>query len=263
MLDVDRRTGFKPRATAITIDGVLVWGLAFLARPFLGSLLGQAPVTATPGFDDSGLVTELMASVSVVGTLYPVIEGVTGRSPGKRLLGYRIAAEDGTPAGVGRLLARSAVKNLGNIVSLLALLVGIGLGFASFVNLVVAAGCFLVLGDNRQALHDLLLRTAVFRARDIDAAARAASAASTIRAPGATTSPWAGAKAAMSSEPVGDRPAHEKPAVAPASRATGGAATAGTPVESKRCPKCGLSETELGAVIGWYCKVCGWRESRG
>lgn len=29
-----------------------------------------------------------------------------------------------------------------------------------------------------------------------------------------------------------------------------------------QCPKCGLYETERGSVIGWYCRVCGWRESR-
>ena len=30
----------------------------------------------------------------------------------------------------------------------------------------------------------------------------------------------------------------------------------------KQCPKCGLYETERGTVIGWYCKICGWREAR-
>jgi hypothetical protein len=30
----------------------------------------------------------------------------------------------------------------------------------------------------------------------------------------------------------------------------------------RQCPKCGLYETERGAVIGWYCTVCGWREAR-
>ena len=33
--------------------------------------------------------------------------------------------------------------------------------------------------------------------------------------------------------------------------------------EGKRqCPKCSLYETERGSVIGWYCTICGWRESR-
>lgn len=36
-----------------------------------------------------------------------------------------------------------------------------------------------------------------------------------------------------------------------------------TSADGKRqCPKCGLYETERGSVIGWYCKVCGWREAR-
>jgi len=30
----------------------------------------------------------------------------------------------------------------------------------------------------------------------------------------------------------------------------------------RQCPKCGLYETERGSVIGWYCTICGWRESR-
>jgi hypothetical protein len=32
--------------------------------------------------------------------------------------------------------------------------------------------------------------------------------------------------------------------------------------DKRQCPKCTLYETERGSVIGWYCKVCGWRESR-
>jgi hypothetical protein len=40
-------------------------------------------------------------------------------------------------------------------------------------------------------------------------------------------------------------------------------APAVTRADGKRqCPKCGLYETERGSVIGWYCKVCGWREAR-
>jgi hypothetical protein len=34
-------------------------------------------------------------------------------------------------------------------------------------------------------------------------------------------------------------------------------------IEGKRqCPKCSLYETERGSVIGWYCTICGWRETR-
>jgi hypothetical protein len=40
--------------------------------------------------------------------------------------------------------------------------------------------------------------------------------------------------------------------------------TAGVPARAEgkpQCPKCGLYETERGTVIGWYCTICGWRES--
>ena len=41
-----------------------------------------------------------------------------------------------------------------------------------------------------------------------------------------------------------------------------GAAASSAAVTGRPCPKCGLAETERGQVIGWYCRVCGWRESR-
>jgi hypothetical protein len=37
---------------------------------------------------------------------------------------------------------------------------------------------------------------------------------------------------------------------------------AAAPTERLQCPKCGLRETERGQVIGWHCKICGWREPR-
>ena len=34
------------------------------------------------------------------------------------------------------------------------------------------------------------------------------------------------------------------------------------PLGRRQCPKRSLYETEKGTVLGWYCKVCGWRETR-
>jgi hypothetical protein len=63
--------------------------------------------------------------------------------------------------------------------------------------------------------------------------------------------------------PVAVAPAAVAPAARPAPVAVAGPAPARASAESKRqCPKCGLSETERGSVIGWYCTICGWRESR-
>lgn len=57
------------------------------------------------------------------------------------------------------------------------------------------------------------------------------------------------------------RDARAAAAPAPGARAVPMPAAA-TPGEAPQCPKCGLRETQRGQVIGWHCRVCGWRESR-
>jgi hypothetical protein len=78
-------------------------------------------------------------------------------------------------------------------------------------------------------------------------------------------SPAAGGPAAPAAVAVpAPRPAPAR-VVGPDRRPPGAArtATATAAATSTRCPKCGLQETERGSVIGWYCRVCGWREKRG
>jgi hypothetical protein len=67
------------------------------------------------------------------------------------------------------------------------------------------------------------------------------------------------------------RPAPRPPVTAapqvaiPTAMATPPAASAAVATvadDRMQCPKCGLRETERGQVIGWHCKVCGWREAR-
>jgi len=67
------------------------------------------------------------------------------------------------------------------------------------------------------------------------------------------TMPVAVAAPAPVAIPVATAPA--EPAPQPA---RGPAATEG----KRQCPKCSLYETERGSVIGWYCTICGWRETR-
>jgi hypothetical protein len=76
----------------------------------------------------------------------------------------------------------------------------------------------------------------------------------TAPAPALAVAPAVAAPVAIASVPA---PGPARPApVAVAAPARGSA-------EGKRqCPKCGLHETERGTVIGWYCTICGWRESR-
>jgi hypothetical protein len=85
-------------------------------------------------------------------------------------------------------------------------------------------------------------------------AAVAASAPLTIAAPVASSAPVASPVPAALPVPVAI-PVAPAPAPPPARGPVA--------VEGKRqCPKCGLYETERGSVIGWYCTICGWRETR-
>ena len=69
------------------------------------------------------------------------------------------------------------------------------------------------------------------------------------------TAPMSGAPAPVVTPPVMTPRAPMPP---PPPSSSGGVAQAGR----RQCPKCDLYETEKGTVLGWYCKVCGWSESR-
>ena len=62
---------------------------------------------------------------------------------------------------------------------------------------------------------------------------------------------------------MSDRVAVAEPIAVPRPAASPAPVMATANQDGKRqCPKCSLYETEQGKVIGWYCRVCGWRESR-
>ncbi len=106
---------------------------------------------------------------SLITIPYSFIELRTGASPGKYVLGIKVATLYGEQTGRQRLAKRWLVKNSGTLISLLAL--GLGVGFldtiATLATLGMLFGCFLVLTPERMALHDLIAGTAVYRTNDI------------------------------------------------------------------------------------------------
>ena len=67
---------------------------------------------------------------------------------------------------------------------------------------------------------------------------------------------------AMSSSPRLPEPPAAQVLAAPRAQPVPSPSPATSADGKRQCPKCGLYETERGSVIGWYCKVCGWREAR-
>lgn len=79
-------------------------------------------------------------------------------------MGIRIANDDGTAAGVGKLLFRYLVKNSSSVLKMLALFTTVQLlgMLGNLAGLVIFVGCFFTLGVKRQAIHDMIAKTAVY-----------------------------------------------------------------------------------------------------
>ncbi|MGH7674744.1 MAG: RDD family protein [Gemmatimonadales bacterium] len=171
------RVGFGKRLGAFLLDCVIVWVLAYLLGGTIGGLVGNrlgslAPPNMTgadPGTAalTAGMIGTMMgvvAAAAVLGTVYFLVEGFTGFTLGKLLLGIRVGSADGTQAPVSQLLKRYALKNISFLSTLLAAVTGVALinTVGSLLGLAIFIGCFFVLGANRQALHDMLAKTAVY-----------------------------------------------------------------------------------------------------
>lgn len=174
------RVGFGPRFGAFLIDSFI---LAFLVSllvsifmpehmsvfsrgQYLEAITGAGGPPSREVMRSVWRVSTFMAHISM---LYMLIEGFTGATPGKKLLGLKIGRPDGTRGDQGLYLTRYMVKNSPSLLNLLATTLGIGvLGqLAGIAGMVIFFGAFMMLSPDRQALHDRVAHTAVFRRRDL------------------------------------------------------------------------------------------------
>jgi uncharacterized RDD family membrane protein YckC len=181
---MENRIGFGKRFGAMLLDVVLCSVAAFMLGSTIGAMLGVAAggvmgATGDGASTDAavagaiGAAVGFIAAFALIGTIYFAVEGFTGYTLGKLMLGIRIANEDGTQAPLGTLLGRFAIKNINTVMSLAALLLGIKIlgTLGNVAGLVVFVGYFLALGAKRQTLHDQIMHTAVYPKNLIRAAA--------------------------------------------------------------------------------------------
>lgn len=137
--------GLAVRLAATAIDGVIVASVALVA----GLVAHMALTILGPraaGAETWGLVA--LAAVVVTG-YFGYFWGLEGATPGKKIMGLRVARvgriEDGQAIGMGRALLR---------------LVGITAGNVLLIDSIVA-----LLHRDRRALHDLIADSIVVEAR--------------------------------------------------------------------------------------------------
>lgn len=168
------RIGFGPRLGATLLD--IVFTLLLCAPVLvLGAGAGIAAalgLDAMMGAEESeafalmGVTAGMIGSILVCGlfaTLYTLIEAFTGASPGKRAMGLQVAHADGSQGNTQLYLLRWALKNSGSLLNFLLPAI------SSLVSLVFFFGCFAALGEKRQALHDIIAKSAVYKKADITA----------------------------------------------------------------------------------------------
>jgi uncharacterized RDD family membrane protein YckC len=181
-----QRVGFGKRLLAFIIDGLTTGVLSAVMAFSTGTLFTELiPISDSKMADIEESVTMLsgllgvsaselsdmfimIQTASVLGMIisvaYSMIELFTGRSPGKMVMNIEIKGAYGEPGSLNRWFPRWLVKESASLMSLLGLITAIGVfdwvsnvaGFAIFI------GCLMVLGQKRQALHDMVAGTAVF-----------------------------------------------------------------------------------------------------
>jgi uncharacterized RDD family membrane protein YckC len=114
-------------------------------------------------------IRAIMPYSFVVTFLYYSLEIFTAGTLGKLVMGLQIADERRITAGYEKLAIRFFFKHLDTILSLVGFLSLISVidtlsGVAGFIILV---GFFFVLAEKRQAFHDMIAKTAVFRRVDV------------------------------------------------------------------------------------------------
>lgn len=177
---MENRIGFGRRLGAYFIDFLFVLGIAFILSSLFGDFLEKF-VDFSKITDEQleqmqsiyGNFTDLMLTISVssivAGFIYNLVEGFTGYTLGKLMLGIQIGNQDGTPAEQNTLMVRFALKNISFIIGLIgaAAMISTINTVGTVLGIIVFIGCFFALGDKKLALHDMIAKTAVFRKSEL------------------------------------------------------------------------------------------------
>ena len=175
---LQQRIGFGRRSAAALIDAAATGIFSLLVGVLLSGMFGMGvgwPPEQADGQSNGIGVSAIVGALggvliwSYVWAVFGLCEVFAGASPGKMLLGLTIGQEDGTRASVSAGMRRWAVKYSWSSLGFLAVLPGLEVleSLPRIVLFVIFIGCFLVLGDKRQALHDLAAKTAVFNKADL------------------------------------------------------------------------------------------------
>ena len=178
---MEHRIGFGPRLGAYLLDILIIVGIGIVLAIFAGDLFERFvdySAISDEQFeqlqniygDFADVFFVFSASIVFTSFFYNLLEGFTGYTLGKLIVGLKVGNQDGTPAETTKLMTRFAIKNISGILSLIALIISIHMfeTLSSIFGFVIFIGCFLVFGEKKLALHDMIAKTAVFNKKDLE-----------------------------------------------------------------------------------------------
>ncbi len=165
------RVGFGKRLGAYVLDFVFLIIISVVTPLVLG--MQQPPPSAD--MDPSMMMDLIMSGMQMqlpaylIMLAYMLVEAVTGASIGKHILRIVVAHDDRQQGAISLFTVRWAIKNLSFIIFLLGVIMGsmIVVFISLLPSLIFFIGCFFALGEKKQALHDMLAKTAIFHKTDV------------------------------------------------------------------------------------------------
>ena len=143
----------------------------FLSGQYMDALTalsqGQEAAAHSGALDSLLRVTSFITSWSL---LYMLIEGFTGASPGKMLFGLKIGTETGQIADSKSYFYRYLLKNSASLLGVFGKTTGVLLftNVGNLMGMVIFFGCFMTILPHKQAIHDMVVKTAVYRKKDLE-----------------------------------------------------------------------------------------------
>jgi len=177
------RVGIGPRMTAVSLDSVFAWvggglsGFIFnhLFRDALQQKLmdmgGREVAQLGSGMVEFyGLLLAIVIGAMGFSLISALLETFRGASVGKYLLKLHICSSDGSKPELSRLVLRAVLKHISIVFFLLTLLTGIQFYavLGGLMGTVISIGMFLIIGQEKQTLHDRIAETAVYPIRKPD-----------------------------------------------------------------------------------------------
>ncbi len=157
-MGTSKRVGFFPRLFAVLLDAIILGVLMQVLSIVLPNIF-SAPTSWSMSGDGMPL------SSIIISLLYTSLEIWTAATPGKMILKLKIKAQGGGAAATPALVIRWLIKQSAQILMLLFIITSIQIlqTLQSIAALVVFIGCLFVFAKSKQALHDLIAKTAVFK----------------------------------------------------------------------------------------------------